>query len=150
MSGPAIADLDAMPPAELRTAWRKVYRRPAPAISPDLLRRGIAYRMQERRHGKLPARVAKKIDRIAARLAESDDAIASTDIRLKPGTRLVRAWHGTTHHVLVCDNGFDYEGSHYRSLSQIAREITGTRWSGPRFFGLKSRNTSGLRNQRAA
>ena len=150
MNGSDIADLEAMSPAALRATWREVYRKPAPDVSPDLLRRGIAYRMQERIHGGLSPAVRKQITRLAHLLERSGDLTAPGEISLKPGTRLVRAWHGTTHHVLVCDEGFDYAGRHYRSLSQIAREITGTRWSGPRFFGLKTRNTSGLRNQRPA
>ena len=150
MSGLDIADLDTMSPAALRAAWREVHRKPAPDLSPDLLRRGIAYNLQARRHGGLSTAVRSEIARLTRRLEQDDDLTSPGTIALKPGTRLVRAWHGKTHHVLVCDEGFDYKGRHYRSLSQIARKITGTRWSGPRFFGLKSRNTSGLRNQRAA
>lgn len=60
-------------------------------------------------------------------------------ISLKPGTRLVREWHGTVHQVVVLDNGYEHDGRHYKSLTQVASAITGVHWSGPSFFGLKAR-----------
>lgn len=132
-----VSDLEAMSPAELRAAWRDQYRKAGPRIGPDLLRRGIAWRLQERVHGGLPVASRKALDAALRRLEKTGEAISSRDIALKPGTRLVREWQGKTHHVLVLDDGFEHEGRRYRSLSQIACAITSAHWSGPRFFGLK-------------
>jgi len=134
-----LARLETMSPAQLRAAWREEWRRPAPAIGPDLLRRGIAWRMQVRVHGGLPTAVSKTIDRALADLDRTGEVGIARSIALKPGTRLVREWRGTTHHVLVLDDGFEHEGRRYSSLSQIVRAMTGTNWSGPRFFGLRKR-----------
>lgn len=133
-----LAKLDAMPSAELRAVWRDQYRSPAPDLGPDLLRRGIAWRMQERTAGKLSPATRREIDRMIARLNAGEEPAKSGAAKLKPGTRLIRSWGGTVHQVLVLEDGFEHEGGHYRSLSQIARAITGAHWSGPRFFGLKA------------
>lgn len=135
-----------MPPAQLRAMWRDVYRRPAPDISPDLLRRGIAHRLQERAHGKLPVATWREIERISKQLLRNGKIGTRSQIALKVGTRLIRSWRGANHHILVCDEGFEYEGRRYNSLSQIAEEITGAHWSGPRFFGLRKRSEYQLRN----
>ncbi len=135
-----LSELATMPPAELRSMWRDVFRKPAPEIPPNLLRRSIAWRLQERVHGGLTPAVKKQISRMQKQLAKSNGAGTLPDIALKPGTRLVRTWKGKSHHVLVGDAGFEYDGRQYRSLSQIAEEITGAHWSGPRFFGLKKRS----------
>jgi len=120
----------------LRQQWRTVFRSVAPDMPPDLMRRAIAWRLQERAHGGLAPAVMKRINALQASLARDGGiTVAPT---LKPGTRLVREWHGRTYHVLVCDEAYEYEQRRYRSLSQIARAITGAPWSGPRFFGLKS------------
>ncbi len=129
--------LRSMPPAELRAAWREQYRSPAPELGPDLLRRGIAARMQERTAGQLPPATRREIERMVARLDAGEEPAKADAAKLKPGTRLVRGWGGKVHHVLVLEEGFEHEGRHYRSLTQIARVITGAHWSGPRFFGLK-------------
>ena len=136
-----LARLEAMSPAQLRAAWRDEWRKPAPRIGPDLMRRGIAWRMQVRVHGGLPTAVGRTIDQVLAQLERTGEVGARRDISLKPGTRLVREWHGATHHVLVLDDGFEHEGRQYSSLSQIVRAITGTNWSGPRFFGLRKRKS---------
>lgn len=132
--------LKTMPPAQLRAMWRDAYRRPAPVVSPDLLRRGIAHRLQERTHGKLTVATSREINRITGRLLRTGKIGDRSQIALKVGTRLIRSWRGRNHHVLVCDEGFEYEGRRYNSLSQIAEEITGAHWSGPRFFGLRKRS----------
>lgn len=137
MTGVAVAKLKTMSRAQLRAAWREQYRTPAPDIGPDLLRRGVAHRMQERQFGKLASTTKREIDKILTTL-EQDGAVDTTGpAKLKPGTRLIRSWHGTVHQVLVLADGFEHEGRSYRSLSQIARAITGAHWSGPRFFGLR-------------
>lgn len=133
-----LARLVAMKPAELRSRWREVYRNVAPDIGPDLLRRGIAYRLQERGQGSLTSSTRRDIERQIKRLGK-DDGGAGSAPSLKPGTRLVRSWHGKMHQVLVLDSGFEFDGRRYASLTQIAGDITGAHWSGPRFFGLVTR-----------
>ena len=128
-----------MSPAELRACWRDTCREAAPDLPPDLLRRGIAYRLQERAHGRLPPATARRIERLRARIERSGEAGPVHAISLKPGTRLVRSWSGRTYHVLVLGSGFEFDGRRYGSLSHIAEEITGAHWSGPRFFGLRGR-----------
>src|SRR5687768_11668817 len=117
-----------MRPAALRQEWERAYGMRAPRISAELLRMGIAYRLQEKMHGGL-----SRSSTIALK-ASSDRGLT-----IKPGTRLVRSWCGRTVTVEVVDSGFLYEDREYASLSAIAREVTGTNWSGPRFFGLNGR-----------
>ena len=130
--------LAAMSPAQLRAEWRRVYRTSPPRLTSDLLQRGIAYRLQERSQGGLPAGIARELDRTAKRLLRGDSPSTKADTRLKPGTRLVRHWNGTTYSVLVSDDGFIMDGRSFRSLSHVAEAITGVHWSGPRFFGVKA------------
>ena len=130
--------LATMKPAELRSRWREVYRNGAPDIGPDLLRRGIAYRLQERGQGTLTGSTRRDIERQIKRLGK-DDGGSVIAPSLKPGTRLVRSWRGKMHQVLVLDGGFEFDGRRYASLTQIAGDITGAHWSGPRFFGLVTR-----------
>ena len=115
----------ALPDATLRAEWTKVYKAPAPRLPPDLLRRGIAYRLQERAFGKLCPKVARVI---------ASGGRAAPEVTA--GTRLVREWNGRTIDVIATEEGMVWEGRTYRSLSAIAREVTGTPWSGPRFFGI--------------
>ncbi|WP_339692101.1 DUF2924 domain-containing protein [uncultured Parasphingorhabdus sp.] len=143
-----LAELMTMPPAQLRSLWRDTYRSPAPDIGPDLLRRGIANRLQERVHGSLTGATTREIQRLRKRVERTGKAGYMHAISLKTGTRLVRSWNGKSFHVLVCDDGFEFEGRHYESLSHIALEITGAHWSGPRFFGLKKR--SGYKSKASA
>jgi hypothetical protein len=131
--------LSAMSPAAVRAAWREAYRTAPPDITPELMARAVAARLQERRYGGLPSSVVREIARLTTRLRKTDDVVAIHDVRLKPGTRLVRGWHGRTVNVLVTADGFEFDGRQYSSLTRIAHEVTGTRWSGPRFFGLKGR-----------
>ena len=134
--GDRLNGLGAMPPAALRAEWRRLYRAPAPALSPDLLVRGIAWRLQEKACGGL----APALERALVRLAASETPLSGSSVKtleLRPGTRLVRSWNGETYSVLVTDNGYRFNDQNYTSLSGIARTITGTKWSGPRFFGLK-------------
>ncbi|MCW3848106.1 DUF2924 domain-containing protein [Sphingomonas sp. LB-2] len=136
--GNRLAALATMRAAELRAEWERVYRAPAPPLTGDLLRRGIAWRLQERVHGGLPTSVARELRRLKRQYERSGTvSINVHDGRIKPGTRLVREWGGASHHVLVLESGYQYRDRRYLSLSQIARDITGAHWSGPRFFGLK-------------
>jgi hypothetical protein len=138
MMAEQIAALQALDTAELRSRWQGVFGSPAwKGASRDLLLRGLAYRLQEMAEGGL----SKSALRSLARLTQSDGSMGHprrpSTPRLKPGTRLVREWRGETHQVIVTDAGFEYRGSRYATLSEIARLITGTRWSGPLFFGLR-------------
>lgn len=134
-----LRDLAAMSPAQLRSAWRETFRQPPPDISPELMARAIAWRLQERRHGGLPASVRREVARLTERLRKGSAVVAPHEISLKPGTRLVRSWHGRTVNVLVTESGFEFDGRQYRSLSQTSGEVTGAHWSGPRLFGLKAK-----------
>lgn len=150
-----LGDLAAMSPAQLRAAWRETFRQPPPDLSPELMARAIAWRLQERRHGGLPASVRRELAKATERLRKTGEVTSAHDISLKPGTRLVRSWRGQTINVLVTEQGFEFDGRQYRSLTHISGEVTGTRWSGPRFFGLKSKRvgvsrTAGLGTGRAS
>ena len=131
--------LIAMKPPELRARWREVYRAVAPDIGPDLLRRGIAYRLQERRQGSLASTTRRDVERLIKKLGTGEGELTRSPASLKIGTRLVRSWRGKMHHVLILDEGYEYDGRRYQSLTQIAQDITGAHWSGPRFFGLVAR-----------
>ncbi len=143
----SIEDLPAMSPAELRATWREQYRKPAPDIGPDLLRRGIAYRIQARVHGGLTPATKRAITKAQKQLEQTGSVSSQRDLSIKPGTRLVREWQGKTYHVLVLETGFEFDNRRYNSLSHIAREITGAHWSGPRFFGLKKRKAPPKRGE---
>lgn len=122
-----LAALIELPDTAVRAEWRKVYRSEAPRLSADLLRRGIAYRLQEHAFGKLSPQVARVLASGGRPAPE-----------LTAGTRLVRDWNGRTIDVIVTESGMIWEGRTYRSLSAITREVTGTTWSGPRFFGIRA------------
>ena len=128
-----------MSPAELRKEWGRLLKSPAPLITPDLLRRCIAYRLQETVHGALTTGASRELDQLAKRIARGDTPLPASAIRLKPGSRLLRTWRNKTYVVLVGDSGYIYDNRVFASLSIIAREITGTPWSGPRFFRLLSK-----------
>jgi hypothetical protein len=122
----------------LRGEWRRFYRAAPPArLSRDLLLRGVAHRLQEDALGGLQPAGKRRLASLARALAANGPPPpARATVRLKPGTTLVREWHGRTHTVLVVAKGFEHEGQHYASLTRLARVITGAHWSGPRFFGL--------------
>jgi hypothetical protein len=129
--------------AKLREEWRRLLRSEPPGISRDLLLRALAYRLQEREFGGLPKWALQSLGGSTANAYPADEGGVATPKlsapHLKPGARLVREWHGRTHTVAVLDDAFEFEGRRYRSLTQIAREITCAHWSGPRFFGLAKR-----------
>lgn len=124
-------DVDTLGVADARNWWVRLYGAPAPSIALPLLKLGLAHRVQADaaglRNRKLPSLMAapRKSREMPPR-------------KLTPGTRLVRDWHGIGHVVTVRDDGFDYDGRRWSSLTAIARAITGAKWSGPRFFGLAS------------
>ncbi|RDC58895.1 hypothetical protein HME9302_02627 [Alteripontixanthobacter maritimus] len=121
-------------PAKLREDWARRFGAPSPNISPKLLLLGVSYKLQEQRLGGL-SREARSLLRQHAK-ANSAQTPLSPPRKLTSGTQLVRDWHGTGHTVTVLNKGFEYDGKEWRSLSAIAKAITGTHWNGPRFFGL--------------
>lgn len=134
-----LAELQTMSPKQLRAAWRECWRNPAPDIGPDLLRRGIAWKLQSRVHGELPTAARRDLNATIERLRRGKEVSSTRTPSLKPGTRLVREWRGKTHHIVVLESGFELQGRRYKSLTQIASAITGVHWSGPAFFGLRKR-----------
>jgi hypothetical protein len=123
--------------AKLRAEWRRLYRSlPPKGLSRDLLIRAIAYKLQERSFGGLSKTTLRKLQALAKTLDAKGERALAPGLSLRCGAKLVREWGGETHSVLVLDEGFEYREKRYRSLSEIARSITGAHWSGPRFFGL--------------
>ncbi len=124
----------------LRAEWRRLYRaHPPKRVSRDLLKLGVAWKVQERAYGGLGAATKRRLADLAKTVERNGDVTRNRVARLKPGARLVREWRGETHTVIVLEDGFEWRGAQWRSLSMIAREITGGHWSGPRFFGLKEK-----------
>ena len=124
---------------ELRLAWWSFHRGDPPlGLSRDLMIRALANKMQERAHGGPSLALRRRLQTLAG---EFEKGVLSFDpgTVLKTGATLVRQWRGHTHTVLVREGEFEYEGQRYRSLTVIAERITGTHWSGPRFFGVNKR-----------
>jgi len=120
----------------LRREWRRLYHCEPPRISRDLLLRGIAYRRQELECGGLGKTTRRKLKTLAKMFRTTGRVGPDPGLALKLGARLVREWHGRTHTVTVTEDGFEYAGTSYPSLTKVAKKITGAHWSGPRFFGL--------------
>jgi hypothetical protein len=126
--------------AKLRGLWLELFGQfPHPRLRREVLVPILAYRLQEKAMGGLKPAIAKRLRAIAEEHTAGKAPTGNTMLSPKVGTRVVREWKGRLHEVAVLANGFEYDGEIYRSLSEIARGITGTRWSGPAFFGLKNR-----------
>jgi hypothetical protein len=126
----------------LRARWRSLTGRAAPAHVPkSLLLRVLAYRVQAAALGDLDRASARLLDRLAAegRTGERAEVPIPDRVGIRPGTVLVREWEGRSERAMVLAEGYAWNGNTYRSLSQVARAITGTRWNGPRFFGLRDK-----------
>jgi Protein of unknown function (DUF2924) len=141
---PAIeAELDRlaiMPIAQLRTRYRELFRADPPkAFGPDLLRRSVAHGIQERAYGGLPRATQRLLDQLVKAFVAKPNGRIVLPRRIKVGSVLVRQWKGQSHRVMVLAHGFAYDGNTYSNLSEIAGLITGTRWNGPRFFGLRGK-----------
>jgi hypothetical protein len=127
----SLDDLEAMGRSELAALWSDLLGGAVPhKMSQAMQRRFLAYELQARRHGNLPPSLIARLTRLTQGEARQPTPT------LQPGARLLRVWNGTTHVVNVVPDGFLWQGARHRSLSAIARAITGARWSGPRFFGL--------------
>jgi hypothetical protein len=131
-----ISELGERSTEELRLAWQETHgAEPPRGLSRDLLIRALVHQLQEQSYGGTGRALRRRLQTLTG---EREKSGASFDpaIVLKTGSTLVRQWRGHTHAVFVRDDGFEYEGERYRSLSVIAKRITGAHWSGPRFFGL--------------
>jgi hypothetical protein len=127
------------PIVELRVRYRELFRtEPPKAFGPDLLRRCIAHRIQERAYGGLSTSTRRLLNQLVKAAMAKPNGRLELPRRIKPGSELVRTWKGKTYRVMVMANGFAYDGKTFAALSEIASAITGTRWNGPRFFGLRS------------
>ena len=132
--------LEQMDYAALRTEWRRLYRaQPPKRVARDLLLLGVAWKIQAQAFGGLGAATKRRLADQAKTLERNGDVTRSRVARLKPGAKLVREWRGEIHTVTLVEDGFEWNGRQWRSLSVIAREITGAHWSGPRFFGLNGK-----------
>jgi hypothetical protein len=119
---------------DLIARWAALYGgAPPPRTSRGLLIRAVAYKMQERVYGGLSTSTRRAL------AAKSPSAMILLPPAARPGTVLLREWHGVTHQVTITEGGVLYRGNHHRSLSEVARLITGSRWSGPTFFGLRQK-----------
>lgn len=133
-----IASLTDASSADLKQRWRTLYATdPPPRMSRDMLIRAVAYRIQEVALGGLKPSTRRLLAKVAADASARRPVQVAPQPDLKPGTVLLREWNGTQHQVIVRNNGITFRGKQYKSLSQVAHRITGTKWSGPRFFGLK-------------
>ena len=130
--------LATMSPVELKQYWSSLSGVDLPHVSPSLLRYLIAYRLQEKAFGKLPIQVARELDSLGGN-CNADPLTLSHRGPILPGTRFVREWGGKTIAVTATTGGFEWDNETYRSLSEIARTVTGAHWSGPRFFGLTAK-----------
>lgn len=133
-----ISKLKELSTAELKQLWRQRWPVQLPRqVSRELLVLGLSWDIQAVAFGGLPREFQRQIDSLIGDLKRSGRVDSNAPIRIKPGTRLVREWQGERHEVTVLETRFAYRDRQFDSLSEIAREITGTRWSGPVFFGLK-------------
>jgi DUF2924 family protein len=143
-SDPLVEDeldrLATMPIAQLRVRYREVFRTDPPiAFGPDLLRRSIAQRIQEKTYGGLSRPAQRLLGQMIKAFAAKPNGKIVVPRRIKPGSVLVREWKGKSHRVTVLADGLVYDGKSFANLSEIAGLITGTRWNGPRFFGLRAK-----------
>ncbi len=142
MLQPENPEIDALGLDQIRTEWTQHFSEPVPVVrSVEFLRRLIAWRLQAANAGGLSADARRRLRRLADAY-ERDPGYS----HLKPGTVLEREWHGVRHRVEMLDNGFAYDGARFGSLSEVARHITGTRWNGRLFFGLKGKAKAKKKN----
>ena len=139
-----------MPIVNLRSRYRELFRaEPPKAFGPDLLRRSIAHRIQEKAYGGLSREHQRLLDQLVKTAQAKPNGRIELPRRIKPGSELVRTWNRRTYRVVVMEKEFALEGRTYSSLSEIAFKITGTKWNGPRFFGLRSSANRGDKQSKA-
>lgn len=140
---PGLAALPTLSKEALRDLWKQVFGSTPPTqLRRNLMISILAYRIQENAFGSLSTRAQQRLLDLSRALEKGKDPVVARAPRVRPGTRLVRQWGGQVHLVSVESKGYEYQGARYRSLSEIARRITGTRWSGPLFFGIKKGSIS--------
>ena len=134
-----LAAMKAAPVAELKKQWRELFSEEPPAFNRRYLESRLAYRIQELAYGGLKQETVRRLQQMGEQLDGGNITTRRVRADLKPivGTRLIREWQGVEHTVTVTQNGFEWQGRPYQSLSAIARAITGSRWNGWIFFGLK-------------
>jgi Protein of unknown function (DUF2924) len=129
--------------AELRDRWKALYGNPAPqSLRRNFLARAIAYQMQVEAYGGLSNSTKRRLREIAEAVRRGNPDAAGVARKIKPGTQMIRQWQDTTHVVTVTAEGFEWDGKSYKSLSAIAKQITGTNWNGYVFFGIKRAPTT--------
>lgn len=137
----ALTHLESLPREELGERFEDLFGRDVPKrMSRPILIRAVAYRLQENAHGGPNRALMRRLNKMARELQDTGAITSVPPVQIKPGTRFLRDWQGDTYRVTVTEGGFLYRNQTYKSLSAIARQITGTRWSGPAFFGLKNGN----------
>src|SRR5882757_5796742 len=137
-----IAGLSKLGIDELRERWKEMYgKAPSRELGRSFLTRAIAYRLQERAYGGLKLSTRRLLARVAEETETGGSPKKPQSRKAQSGTILIREWQGNPHRVTMLDDGVSFNGKRYRSLSEVSREITGSRWSGPRFFGLRSQIT---------
>ena len=124
---------------DLRGFWKLRWGDPPRYRSRDHLARAIAYRLQAKVHGDLSGKLKRQLTELGAKFADDRSHNPGPSIILKPGSSLIREWGGKRHEVAVTESGFIYEGERFASMSKVATRITGTKWNGPVFFGVKPR-----------
>lgn len=138
-----LSSLPKLPKRALSDLWQDMFDKPPAARSRrDFMIPILAYKIQEQAFGGLSAESRRRLRQFASSFKVHPRGDVALPMLLKPGTRLVREWKGQVHTVQVAERGFEYQGHRYASLSKVARLITGTRWSGPLFFGLKDQISS--------
>jgi hypothetical protein len=138
--GKQLETLPSLPRLDLAKLWQQLFNSaPNPKIREPAMIRFLAYRIQQQAYGSLSATSERRLRQLESSLSETSNLKTSSARKIRPGTRLVREWQNQVHLVNVEAKGYEYRGVRYRSLSEIARLITGTRWSGPLFFGLKGK-----------
>jgi hypothetical protein len=134
-----LADLPKLSKTALRELWKQLFHAPSPPqLRRHLMVKILAYRLQEQAFGSLTAANRGRLRQLARAFENNSNSAVPSIPTVKPGTRLVRQWGDQVHLVNVAPSGYEYQGARYKSLSEIARLITGARWSGPLFFGIKS------------
>jgi hypothetical protein len=139
-----LAALQAATMPELRDEWRRLFVTDPPAYSRRFMAARLCYRVQELAYGRLRPETVARLDAIAEAVDGKKKPVRQVGAQGRPipGTRLLREWQGAEHTVTVLRDGYEWQGRPYRSLSAIARAIAGTRWNGPRFFGLRGRGAA--------